>query len=177
MSESAITPAPASETPPDAETGRAGCGWSGRMFGAPYPDATCIEGMLWDLDSYDGEGLTSGGEIACPACNGASFLEDLLDSARCDIPDPRGRGGTPAEVWERALLFVYDLDPDAASAHVSSADTIDLLDRPGRVDSPERAFEEDPALVWRTWPWPVPGLSAHTLRRLMRPPADGKDTF
>ncbi|WP_336982508.1 hypothetical protein [Acinetobacter modestus] len=38
-------------------------------FGASYPDSQCIEGYLWDEDSGDGEGLTSGGDIPCPFCN------------------------------------------------------------------------------------------------------------
>ena len=41
-----------------------------KMFGAPYPDARCIDGLLWDLDSCeDGKGPTQGGEIPCPNCN------------------------------------------------------------------------------------------------------------
>jgi len=38
-------------------------------FGARYPDARCIDGYLWDLDSADGEYLTSGGNDPCPYCN------------------------------------------------------------------------------------------------------------
>lgn len=37
-------------------------------FGARYPDATCIDGYLWDLDSGDEPGcLSKGGEDPCPA--------------------------------------------------------------------------------------------------------------
>ena len=41
-------------------------------FGAIYPDACCIDGYLWDLDSCDSPGsnlLTSGGDDPCPFCN------------------------------------------------------------------------------------------------------------
>jgi hypothetical protein len=49
-------------------------------FGARYPDATCIDGVLWDLDSGDGEGLTSGGDIPCPVCSTKSYINDLSDN-------------------------------------------------------------------------------------------------
>lgn len=45
------------------------------FFGAHYPDATCIDGLLWDLDSDDGGFLSSGGDIPCPYCNAKEFLE------------------------------------------------------------------------------------------------------
>ena len=45
-------------------------------FGAHYPDACCIDGFLWDLDSNNEEGLlTHGGEIPCPFCNTEAFIE------------------------------------------------------------------------------------------------------
>jgi hypothetical protein len=48
-----------------------GCGYTGYEFNMPYPNSTCIEGFLWDLDSCDepGGGLTQGGDIPCPQCN------------------------------------------------------------------------------------------------------------
>lgn len=48
-------------------------------FGAPYPDATCIDGYLWDLDSYEDGNLTHGGEEPCPFCNKEAFLVYHLD--------------------------------------------------------------------------------------------------
>ena len=45
-------------------------------FGAHYPDARCIDGFLWDLDSNNEEGLfTHGGDDPCPFCNTESFIE------------------------------------------------------------------------------------------------------
>lgn len=45
-------------------------------FGARYPDAICIDGFLWDLDSDDGEGsLTHGGDVPCPFCNTEAAIE------------------------------------------------------------------------------------------------------
>ena len=47
------------------------------FFGASYPDARCINGYLWDLDSYDSEvgGLTIGGDAPCPFCKTEEFIE------------------------------------------------------------------------------------------------------
>lgn len=55
-----------------------GCGWTGRAFGANYPDGICIGGQLWDLDSCDepGDGLMSGGDRSCPNCDPAGVVED-----------------------------------------------------------------------------------------------------
>lgn len=50
-------------------------------FGARYPDATCIDGQLWDLDSCDENGLLSTGDNPiCPFCNPKQFIEDQIDS-------------------------------------------------------------------------------------------------
>lgn len=45
------------------------------FFGARYPDAICIDGYLWDMDSYEDGGLTKGGDIPCPFCNTEKFIE------------------------------------------------------------------------------------------------------
>lgn len=56
-----------------------GCSFEGPMFGAVYPDATCIDGYLWDLDSCDDDGNLCGGAPApCPHCNTREYL-DYLD--------------------------------------------------------------------------------------------------
>lgn len=46
-------------------------------FGASYPDAVCIDGFLWDLDSCDEPGgpLYQGGDSPCPFCNPQSAYE------------------------------------------------------------------------------------------------------
>lgn len=51
------------------------------FFGAHYPDATCIDGFLWDLDSCDepGGALYTGGDYPCPYCNARDFLDYLKD--------------------------------------------------------------------------------------------------
>lgn len=50
-------------------------------FGATYPDARCIDGYLWDLDSHthndgDMQYFSSGGDDPCPFCNTDNFIQD-----------------------------------------------------------------------------------------------------
>lgn len=56
------------------------CGYTGAHFGAHYPDAICIDGHLWDLDSCDVPGgpLYSGGDMACPCCNTREYAAAAL---------------------------------------------------------------------------------------------------
>ncbi|WP_139366134.1 hypothetical protein [Elizabethkingia meningoseptica] len=48
-------------------------------FGASYPDATCIDGYLWDLDKCDENGLYGGGDDPCPFCNKDEYIEWIRD--------------------------------------------------------------------------------------------------
>lgn len=59
------------------ETKQVGCGRQVPFFGAHYPDAVCIEGYLWDLDSCDEPGgyLTHGGDVPCPCCNTVEHVD------------------------------------------------------------------------------------------------------
>ena len=75
-----------------ASTCSLGCDFHDSYFGASYPDATCIDGYLWDLDSNDTEGLlTIGGDDACPQCNHEEWIDDFKD-----------------EVIERGYLAAHD---------------------------------------------------------------------
>ena len=50
------------------------------FFGATYPDATCIDGHLWDLDKCDENGLISSGDNPpCPFCNTEAFVDYFTD--------------------------------------------------------------------------------------------------
>ena len=54
-------------------------------FGATYPDARCIDGYLWDLDSHthnegDMQFFSSGGERPCPFCNTEAFMQECEDN-------------------------------------------------------------------------------------------------
>ena len=57
-----------------------GCGIEFPHFGAYYPDAVCIDGYLWDLDSGDKDGLTIGGDDPCPVCNKDEWLESVMEN-------------------------------------------------------------------------------------------------
>lgn len=50
------------------------------FFGARYPDARCIDGYMWDLDSCDEPGgpLFSGGDVPCPFCNAEKYIEEKV---------------------------------------------------------------------------------------------------
>lgn len=56
-----------------------GCGVEFPHFGANYPDAKCIDGYLWDMDSYEDGIYTIGGDDPCPICNTEKWLKDALD--------------------------------------------------------------------------------------------------
>lgn len=53
------------------------CGYEGSHFGARYPDAVCIDGYLWDLDSCEepGGALSNGGDVPCPCCNTREYID------------------------------------------------------------------------------------------------------
>ncbi len=57
--------------------GPLGCNYEAPTFGAHYPDGTCIDGYMWDLDSCDEPGglLSIGGDTPCPYCNTAAHVE------------------------------------------------------------------------------------------------------
>ncbi|WP_338747550.1 hypothetical protein V3D52_12525 [Pseudomonas putida] len=59
-----------------------GCDYHGSHFGAPYPDAQCVDGFLWDEDSCDVPGgpLLSGGDIPCPKCNAEAYTKHQRDA-------------------------------------------------------------------------------------------------
>lgn len=57
-----------------------GCGIEFPYFGANYPDAVCIDGYLWDMDSWDGNGYFIGGDEPCPICNKDKWLKLMLEN-------------------------------------------------------------------------------------------------
>ncbi len=70
------------------------CDYHAPFFGATYPDACCIDGYLWDLDSCDEPGgeLSVGGDIPCPACNAAeheAYFKDATETftETCTLSD------------------------------------------------------------------------------------------
>lgn len=73
-----------------------GCGIEFPHFGASYPDAVCIDGYLWDLDSGFGGCLTIGGDDPCPVCNTEEWLERVMENEEF-------------ETKEDALAYVKEL--------------------------------------------------------------------
>lgn len=134
-----------------------GCDYTGSHFGASYPDACCIDGYLWDLDSCDEPGgpLYSGGEQACPQCNTAEWLDD----ARNDAAD--GGCGTSmrwpwcaATVFESCVHLALEVNEPEARKWLAACKpfaTDDWADRQAVYDG--RASWE--VTVERTWPWPI----------------------
>jgi hypothetical protein len=53
-----------------------GCNYEAPTFGAHYPDGTCHDGYMWDLDSCDEPGgpLQHGGDDPCQWCNTVEYL-------------------------------------------------------------------------------------------------------
>ena len=62
------------------ERNKKGCGVEIPMFGATYPDAVCLDGYLYDMDSWDGKSYFIGGDIPCPICNTEEFIELFLEN-------------------------------------------------------------------------------------------------
>ena len=56
------------------------CGHEFPWFGASYPDARCIDGRLWDLDSGENGMLDKGGDDPCPWCNTEEYVQDMRDN-------------------------------------------------------------------------------------------------
>nr|BAO19037.1 hypothetical protein [Burkholderia sp. M701] len=97
------------------------CTYQGSHFGAPYPDAACIDGFLWDLDSCDEPGglLRRGGEVPCPCCNRMAWHQHWRDSlesdgyqaaleGRCESDCPTNFRPADAEVFRRFWLNGFE---------------------------------------------------------------------
>lgn len=90
-----------------------GCSEEFPWFGAHYPDATCIDGYLWDLDSGDGDGyLYSGGDYPCPYCNAREFIEYLRD-----------------EIEEKGWIAFTDGEPPKANPYLAGSRFPHLTDQ------------------------------------------------
>lgn len=93
------------------------CDFHEPYFGADYPDACCIDGFLWDLDSCDVPGgpLTSGGDVSCPRCCHTEWLAQFEDDLIM-----RGyeafEGGLPREYKHRAVREEQPGDADTMRA-------------------------------------------------------------
>jgi len=64
-----------------------GCDIEFPHFGASYPDAICIDGYLYDMDSWDGGGYFIGGDDPCPVCNTEEWLELVLENGQFETKE------------------------------------------------------------------------------------------
>ena len=79
-------------------------------FGASYPDAHCINGYLYDMDSYEDGVYTIGGDDPCPFCNTEEWLKDVR---RYYMVDRRGerpakRQLKKSRMWQRDSPQIWD---------------------------------------------------------------------
>lgn len=93
------------------------CDFHEPFFGATYPDACCIDGFLWDLDSCDEPGgpLSSGGDQPCPQCNHPLWLEGLVEHVKEEGWIAREEG-KPREYKHEKYRFEQDGDAEKAQA-------------------------------------------------------------
>lgn len=129
------------------------CGYQAPWFGASYPDGGCIDGVLWDLDSYDDGLLTVCGDIPCPACNTTAFLEWARDDAESTVTASyNGIATCGAVIWERAIGIARHENREAADAYLATVEPFTAADWPDRQAVYEgRASEHD--TFDRQWPW------------------------
>lgn len=84
------------------------CGYEGSHFGAPYSDAQCVKGYLWDMDSIEGGLFTSGGDIPCPECNTSEYLHDAAQQLQDGIC---GSDHNPS-IWLGVVNCLFDLNEE-----------------------------------------------------------------
>lgn len=111
------------------------CGYQGHEFGASYPDSMCIDGLLWDADSGDGEGyFTCGGEIPCPRCSTKAFLQRALEEAKDGGCGLAGWWPHVAMVnWEASIAKARNENRKEAEAFLKSIDPFTTDDWPDRA--------------------------------------------
>ena len=134
------------------------CNYQGYEFGANYLDSICIEGFLWDADSGDEGGFTSGGDIPCPCCNTIEFLK----AAHLDALDG-GSGlsmGAPHVAmlsWEAAIFKARLESPEIAEEFLSQLSPFFTDDWPNRqaVFLQPSLWDETVTSEWRYSP-PTP---------------------
>ena len=81
-----------------------GCRNEFPYFGARYPDAHCINGYLWDLDSAEDEKFTIGGDEPCPFCNTEEWLNRVVDTIFENKADALEWRNETANRWNCRLM-------------------------------------------------------------------------
>jgi hypothetical protein len=109
------------------------CGYTGHEFGARYPDSICIDGFLWDADSGDDDGLTHGGDWACPRCNTARFIEDAAEEySTGSCGTSMGYSWVEAEQFERVVAKAHAENPDETARVIPTIAPFQSSDWPDR---------------------------------------------
>lgn len=137
-----------------------GCDYTGRHFGGSYDDAVCIEGHLWDLDSYEDGQLTSGGSIPCPRCNLNAWVETAIENCADEFDDE------PYISMTRVLLSPWMRGMHGLEAFRRVARHGLVVDWYGGKENHDGPCEGRIAL-----PWPLPddlALSAHERVEVLR---------
>lgn len=136
------------------------CNYEGSHFGASYPDACCIDGRLWDLDSCDEPGgdLFSGGDIPCPECETEAYLYgDLEDYHVLETDGFNTISG--AILWEAKVKYAGSLNRDAAIAAIKKNGPVETTDFACRKtkdwdDTCIRVYLVEESLEFATQPHP-----------------------
>ncbi len=101
------------------------CGYEGSHFGAAYSDAMCVNGLLWDMDSIDDEGmLTSGGDMPCPQCNTEAYLRDAAQDLNEGIS---GNNTTNVPIWSSIVTGCRDLNPEGTEAALKAIGKVSII--------------------------------------------------
>lgn len=124
-----------------------GCDYRGKHFGAPYLDAQCQNGYLWDEDSCDEPGgpLLNGGDTPCPKCNAAEHAEYLrLDEDESTSLVPVGDIELARKLFEEMALIADDekcihMLAGALSKAQALAPRDDILSRMSELESVAKA--------------------------------------
>jgi hypothetical protein len=119
----------------DSDEPHGSCGYQGYEFGASYPDSICIDGELWDADSGDDDRLlTVGGDMPCPGCNTAAYLDWALEEA---VEDACGQSMfTPwcaATAWEGRLANALRANADEVNEWLATLQPFEITDWPDRA--------------------------------------------
>ena len=125
------------------------CGYTGYHFGAPYPDACCIDGMLWDLDSCDepGGGLSVGGNDFCPECETERYLFGDLEEYQCLASSFPGDAYSGAMLLEGKIKLAVETNRDAAITAIRKQSEIETMDF---ADRNNKDLEDDRTRIYTT---------------------------
>lgn len=82
------------------------------FFGAAYPDATCIDGVLYDLDDCNDDGtLNEKDNTPCPFCCTEAFLESQIGEADdYETPEEFQEEKDKIYAWMESIKRLYDFN-------------------------------------------------------------------